>query len=108
MPYTPATPNPHLTRSWSRCRAALFPDPTLPPKQWEHNIAGFLFERGYAPESIRLTLDHLAIFGTAMNCAELSFSALDRREVDRRMPGRPVVWPPVDTTEMAEFGPAFI
>jgi hypothetical protein len=79
-----------LARSWSACHACLFPDPTSPPKSWEVSVAGFLFERGYHPDSIRRVLDHATLLGSVECSAELSFSDHDRAEVEARLPEQPI------------------
>jgi hypothetical protein len=81
--------NSFLRRSWSRCHEALFPDPTLPPKQWETNVAGYLWEMGYTPECIRLVLDHATLLGSVECSAELAFSGIDRQHVESLLPERP-------------------
>ncbi len=85
--------NPYLRRSWTACFAVLFDDPTCPPKFWEIDAAGYLFERGYHPRTIRRVLDHALFQGTVECCVELSFDDRDRERIEANLPdGHPSEW----------------
>src|SRR4051794_5950552 len=77
-------------RSWSACFNVLFPDPTFPPKAWERDVAGYLFERGYCVASIQLVLAHAAWYGSVECSPELQFSATDRAAVEAMLPDAPI------------------
>lgn len=87
---SPSIASAYLARSWSSCHAALFPDPTMPPRSWERDVAGFLFERGYHPDSIRLVLDHAGRWGTVECSPELVFCEYDRQHVEAKLPEAPI------------------
>ena len=73
--------------SWTRFHAAVFGgDPTMPPKAWEINVAGFLFERGYCAASTAEALIHGSDFGSVECCRPLSFDDRDRAAVESMLP----------------------
>jgi hypothetical protein len=86
----PAPTNLNLARSWSALHNALFPTADdFPPRTWQVNVAGFLFERGYDPQSIRLVLDHGREHGSFECLAELSFCEHDREVCEGLLPWAP-------------------
>lgn len=73
---------------WAEFYAELYPDDSL-PKQWEFEVASYLFERNYHVDSIRAVLESTAAWGTAELCRELQFDDQDRARVERLLPETP-------------------
>jgi hypothetical protein len=77
------------SKSWTRYYNELFPDPFSPPKAWQANVAGYLFERGYVRCIAALVLDYATRFGTVECCPDLWFDANDRAMVESKLPDAP-------------------
>lgn len=77
---------PRRLDAWAELHRALFPDPTQPGHGWEEQVAAYLFDRGYHPESIGFVLEDARAWGTVELSRELSFSEFDRRVVERIIP----------------------
>ncbi len=77
-----------LRHSWSEFYRNCFPDPTQPPKQWELDVAGFLWERGYAKCEALCVLDHAGRHGS-VDCCPVLIDPFDRAEVERKLPDCP-------------------
>lgn len=99
----------HRQRSWSEFHNTLFPDPTFPPRPYEIDIAGYLYERGYHVTSTRAVLMWAEDFGTVEGCRELMFDDNDSRHVESLIPEQPVGnWSRPEyagTWTVAEVGP---
>lgn len=87
MPFA-SPPARHLA-SWAAFHQFLFPDPTLPQRRWETDVARYLWNRGYDPESIKLALEHAETYGTFECCRELAFSEADRGACEAMLPECP-------------------
>jgi hypothetical protein len=84
--FSPIRDDPHTLRSWTRVYNLLFPDPTFPPRKWELDVAGYLFERRYHVTSIQDVLAHVDTYGSIECCIQLAFDARDRAKVESLLP----------------------
>jgi hypothetical protein len=83
---------PRRLAAWAELHRALFPDESMPGPVWQQDVASYLFDRGYHPESIMLILNDAIAWGTVELSRELSFSEFDKRVVERLLPDRDSEW----------------
>ena len=91
-----------LARSWSRAFfRELFPDPSF-QKQWETDVAGYLFERRYHHTIAARILTHAASHGSVDCSPDLAFDERDRRAVEKLLPlAPPSAWSRYDNERWA-------